>query len=207
MLTKEKILKGERKNSFSFLKTFFDMDHFKILYWICYNIAFVLFFCFLSTMHVESQLPNQGSNPCYLHWKAKSSTGLPGKSWKLIFFLSSSSYFFFFLYCLRTMTEYRGAVYNFNMDFHPERSRRKFEGKLSLYNESFYSCYILLVFYFLWHGSRYFKKEHVYNRQNYARELWKHKNLSHKAYCTEKKNTILCGWHVLFSPPTHFWAY
>ena len=111
MLTKEKILKGERKNSFSFLKTFFDMDHFKILYWICYNIAFVLFFCFLSTMHVESQLPNQGSNPCYLHWKAKSSTGLPGKSWKLFFFLSSSSYsFFFFLYCLRTMTGNTGVL-------------------------------------------------------------------------------------------------
>ena len=122
------------------------------------------------------------------------------------------SFFFFLLFLFFVLfedydREYRGAVYNFNMDFHPERSRRKFEGKLSLYNESFYSCYILLVFYFLWHGSRYFKKEHVYNRQNYARELWKHKNLSHKAHCTEKKNTILCGWHVLFSPPTHFWAY
>ena len=32
----------------SFLKIFFDVDHFKSLYWICYSIASVLCFGFLA---------------------------------------------------------------------------------------------------------------------------------------------------------------
>ena len=44
-------------------KLFFTVDHFKSLYWICYNIASVLCFGFLATRHVRSQLADQGLNP------------------------------------------------------------------------------------------------------------------------------------------------
>ena len=43
------------------------------LYWICYNIASVLYFAFLVLRHVGSWLPHQGWNSHHLHWKAKSS--------------------------------------------------------------------------------------------------------------------------------------
>ena len=37
-----------------FIKKFFYMDHFKILYWICYNIASVLCFGFLAMTYEAS---------------------------------------------------------------------------------------------------------------------------------------------------------
>ena len=36
---------------------FFNVDHFKSLYWICYNIASVLCFVSLAMRHVGSELP------------------------------------------------------------------------------------------------------------------------------------------------------
>ena len=57
----------------AFLKrSFKNMDHFYVNYWICYNIASVVCFVFLATNHVGSYLLDQGSNPHPLHWKAKS---------------------------------------------------------------------------------------------------------------------------------------
>ena len=49
---------------------FFNVDHFKILYWICYNIASVVCFGFLALRHMGSYFPNQGSNlnPCIGRW-------------------------------------------------------------------------------------------------------------------------------------------
>ena len=41
---------------------------------------------FLAMLHVGSQFPNQGSNPCPLHWKHEPiTTGLPGKPLNTIF--------------------------------------------------------------------------------------------------------------------------
>ena len=73
------ILPGYSKNleskswpNLTLIFRFFDMDHFKSLYWICYNIASVLGFGFWATGHVGSQLPEQGSNQHPSHWKMKS---------------------------------------------------------------------------------------------------------------------------------------
>ena len=59
------------------------------LYWICYNIASVLWFIFLAGRHVGSWLPNQGSNPHpsvppVLERKVLT-TGLPGKFLNLLY--------------------------------------------------------------------------------------------------------------------------
>ena len=53
-----------------FLKIFFNVDHFKSRYWICYNIASVVCFGFLALRHVGSYFPNQGSHlhPCIGRW-------------------------------------------------------------------------------------------------------------------------------------------
>ena len=48
---------------FFYYSIFFDVDHFKTLYWIYFNVVSVLCFGFLAVRHVGSQLPNQGSNP------------------------------------------------------------------------------------------------------------------------------------------------
>ena len=58
-----------------FLSFCFDVDHFlKNLYWICYNIAFVLCYGFLATRpwDLSSGTGNQTHHP--LHWEAKSKT-------------------------------------------------------------------------------------------------------------------------------------
>ena len=41
------------------------------LYWTCYNIVSIFCFGLLTTRHVGSQLPDQGSNPHPLCWKVK----------------------------------------------------------------------------------------------------------------------------------------
>ena len=46
---------------------FFGCADFKSLYLICYNIPSVLYFVFLASTHVGSQLPQQGSNSQPLH--------------------------------------------------------------------------------------------------------------------------------------------
>ena len=48
---------------FFFKIFFFGVGHFQSLYWICYNIAYVLCFDFLAERHVWSYLPYQKSNP------------------------------------------------------------------------------------------------------------------------------------------------
>ena len=48
------------ENSFFF---FFNVDYFKSLYWIPYNIVSVFLFGFLATRHVGSWLPDQALNP------------------------------------------------------------------------------------------------------------------------------------------------
>ena len=45
---------------------------FKVFYCICYNIASILCFGFLTMRHVGSQFPDQELNVHPLHWKAKS---------------------------------------------------------------------------------------------------------------------------------------
>ena len=52
-------------------------------------------FWFLAVRHVGFYLPDQGSNPHPLHWKAKSTTGPPGKS--PIFLLKISTQCLIFL--------------------------------------------------------------------------------------------------------------
>ena len=48
--------------------------------WPKAQVFFFFFFC-LALQHVGSQFPNQGLNPCPLHWKLRVLTsGLPGKS-------------------------------------------------------------------------------------------------------------------------------
>jgi len=59
------------------------------LYWIWYNIASVSCFRFLATRHVGSLLLDQGLNPHSLYWKAKLTTGLPGRSLQLTFHQTS----------------------------------------------------------------------------------------------------------------------
>ena len=56
-----------------FLKIFFDVDHFKNLYWICYNISSsFFFFCFffLAMRHVDlsSLTRDQTHTPCTGRW-------------------------------------------------------------------------------------------------------------------------------------------
>ena len=58
-----------------FLKIF-DVDHFKSLSWIFYNIASVLCFGFLASRHVGSELPDPGRNPHPLHWRRSSTQSL-----------------------------------------------------------------------------------------------------------------------------------
>ena len=53
------------------LKNYHSTFLFKSLYWICYNIPFVLCFDFLDMKHMGSQLPNQGTNPQPPHWEMK----------------------------------------------------------------------------------------------------------------------------------------
>ena len=43
--------------------SFFDKDHVKSLYWICYNITSLLCLGSLAVRHVGPQLPDQGLNP------------------------------------------------------------------------------------------------------------------------------------------------
>ena len=63
-----------------FFTVFFDVDNFKSLYWIYYNIVSILYFVLLGTRHVSSYLPDQGSVLHLLHWKAVFTTGKPGTS-------------------------------------------------------------------------------------------------------------------------------
>ena len=65
---------------FFFKIFFFGVGHFQSLYWICYNIAYVLCFDFLAERHVWSYLPYQKSNPrsrnrthapCINHWTSR----------------------------------------------------------------------------------------------------------------------------------------
>ena len=58
-----------RKSSFFFFKIFFDVDHFRSIYCICYNKYHILVSVFLATRHMVSELPDQGSNWQLLHWK------------------------------------------------------------------------------------------------------------------------------------------
>ena len=52
------------------------VNYLKRLYWICYNTTYVLCFGSLSSSHVGSQLPNQGSTPPHpLHWKVSLNHG------------------------------------------------------------------------------------------------------------------------------------
>ena len=69
-----------RNSSFSLI--IFYVDHFKNLYWICYNIASVLCFGFLALRHVGRILaPWPGIKPASLSLKGKVlTTGLPEKS-------------------------------------------------------------------------------------------------------------------------------
>ena len=50
---------------FFFFKDFFDQDHFRV-YWICYNIASVLRFGFLTSSHADPSSPtrDQTCTPC-----------------------------------------------------------------------------------------------------------------------------------------------
>ena len=51
---------------------FFDVDHFKNLYWICHNIAFVLCFGLLAPEACGMSAPDdQRLNTYFLHQKAK----------------------------------------------------------------------------------------------------------------------------------------
>ena len=55
-----------------FIFVFFDVNHFKSLYWIYYNIVSMLCFGFLAVRYMGSELPNQGWNPHPLRWKMES---------------------------------------------------------------------------------------------------------------------------------------
>ena len=59
---------------------FFNMDHFKSLYWIYHNIASVLYFGFLASRCVGSEFPDRGSSLHPLHWKVKSAKEVPNLS-------------------------------------------------------------------------------------------------------------------------------
>ena len=61
-----------------FFKDFFDVDHFKSLYWICYNIASVLCFGFLAWRILAPQ-PGIKPVPPALEGKVLT-TAEPGKS-------------------------------------------------------------------------------------------------------------------------------
>ena len=56
---------------FYFLKTYFDVDHFKVFIEFV-TILFLGFVGFLAMRHEGSQLPSQGPNLQPLYWKAKS---------------------------------------------------------------------------------------------------------------------------------------
>ena len=58
--------------SFFFYYYFFDVDHLKSLYWICCNIASILWFGFLGREAWGILAPQLGINPHPLPWKAKS---------------------------------------------------------------------------------------------------------------------------------------
>ena len=74
-----------RKSSFFF---FFNVDDFRSIYCIRYNIASVSCFGFLAMRHMGSELPDQGSNWQTLHWKLNTqalSEVTPGKSHEICF--------------------------------------------------------------------------------------------------------------------------
>ena len=59
-------------SSIFFNAFFFNVDHLKNLYSVCYHIVSVLCVVFLAKRHVGSYLLDQESNPHPLHWKVRS---------------------------------------------------------------------------------------------------------------------------------------
>ena len=82
--------KYQKELKFSFKDFLKNVNHLKSIYYICYNIASVVYVLVFLTLRqvagggVEgSQLPDQQSDPHPLLWKVKFNfTGPPGKSWK-----------------------------------------------------------------------------------------------------------------------------
>ena len=73
----------QKVHLFSFFKFFsggggVDVDRFQIIYWICYNIAFVSYFIFLAWKYVDLNFLLRGltHTPCVGRWSL--STGLQG---------------------------------------------------------------------------------------------------------------------------------